>query len=147
MFTRTAGTSIHRPGEPLTVLLHSGSATSAAYASSHHIQSHSSSFYRPFPPSGSVDTHSRGHQIPLQEMPSSIPQAKINHPSGTSELHHCRLFYASSSSEITPITAKWQNKTNEKEGWSTTFFNFKSTCVHKTKLTGWRTPVFCQGFN
>ena len=43
-------------------------------------------------------------------------------------------------------TAKWQNKTNKKKEWSTAFFNFKSTCVHKTKPSGWRTPVFCQGF-
>lgn len=41
--------------------------------------------------------------------------------------------------------AKWQNKSNEKEGGSTAFFNFKPTCIHKTKLTGWRTPVFRQG--
>lgn len=42
--------------------------------------------------------------------------------------------------------AKWQNKSNEKEGGSTAFFNFKSTCVRKTKLTGWRAPLFGQGF-
>lgn len=39
---------------------------------------------------------------------------------------------------------KWQNKTNEKEGWSTGFFHFKSPCVHKTKLTG--SLVSCQDF-
>lgn len=42
--------------------------------------------------------------------------------------------------------AEWQNRINEKEGWSTAICHFKSTCAHKTKLTGWRAPVFCQGF-
>lgn len=145
MFSKTARTSIHRPGQPLSVLLHAGSATSAAYAPSYHIQSHSSSFYRPFPPSGSVDIHSLDHQIPPQEMHSSIPQDKINHPSGTSELHYCFLFYASSSSEMTPIGNSQMTKQTKRKG-DQQLFSILNPPVSTKQLTGWRTPVFCQGF-
>lgn len=39
--------------------------------------------------------------------------------------------------------ARWQDKTNKKEGWLIALFFFTSTCVHKSK-PGWRIPVFCQ---
>lgn len=51
------------------------------------------------------------------------------------------LFYASSSSKMT-------KQNHGKEGRSTAFLAFKSICVHKTELTGWRmfSPSVLPGF-
>lgn len=148
MFSKTARTSIHRPGQLLSVFLYSGSAISAAYASSHHIQS------RSFPKDLShllallILIH-LATKFPCRKHLLPFPKPRSTHPSGTSELH-----YALSFMQLLPQkwllleAAEWQNRINEKEGWSTAIFNFKSTCVHKTYwlkslsiLTGFQVAV------